>query len=164
MTRTMYRGAALVVTTLWIYALLLPAAEVRHFGELFHFTSAELLNPDGFHGGLGLMLLELGWLGPIEYSPAWYANIPLTVCVILMAFGRPPGKRLSLIGLTVAFTVFLPYWQISFSDDRGGHLAWEGGPAVWAWLAAFTVTTTASFMPGFPGDQPSELRKGDRRR
>ena len=85
----------------------------------------------------GYRLLEFGWAGPLQANIAWYANLPLALCIIQMLRGSPPGFNISRITASVVTTALLPF--AGYSIFGGWYPGYTRGPAEWLWLACFGV-------------------------
>ncbi len=87
---------------------------------------------------LGWRFLAYGWLGPVALSFAWYANIPLALCMIRMARGIAPNFLSSSIALFLALTVFIRAHHLGPMNED--HVNSFSGPGVYFGLVAFIMT------------------------
>lgn len=99
------------------------------------------LERNSFDSPMGWAVLALGWLiGPVSLSIAWYANIPLLVCIGTLFRGRVPNFWLASASLGLALTGLLPL-------HLSGQWSLLRGLAVWCWLGAFAaIWIPAAFM------------------
>lgn len=140
------RIAGLSILVLFSAALLSPSFQYMNAGR----TLGESLEV-----GKGWQLAAFGWIGPIGLCFAWFANIPLVVCVLKMLRGRPPGRRVSMVAACLALSVLLPHLILSFAD--GWHTGYLRGPAVWLWLSCFGIVLFVSKSPSLA--HPSEVEE-----
>lgn len=130
------RALAVLTVMLWIAALLSPARQITFgYGPHPHFSPFD-----------GWSLTKFGWLGPVAGIFAWYANPLLLVIVVRLARGHSPGRRLSLIAIALAATVFLPGFVFDFELDGRFHPTFIVGPAVWLWVGAFVVAALGNLL------------------
>jgi hypothetical protein len=86
--------------------------------------------------------IEVGWIGPLVLSVAWYGNFLLLICIVMLLRGRVPSFALATVSLGLAVSGLLP---IGGLEERWG-VPWSlvRGPAVWLWLASFVI----AWLPG----------------
>ena len=122
MRANVYRAFALIAVGTWTAALFSP------------FTDSGYVS-----SGTGMMLAKIGWLGPLVASIAWYANIPLAWIMIRMLRGLPPPRKITLFICGIAYTVLFPLKIWDFEVTGKFISEYLSGPAVWLWLASFTI-------------------------
>ena len=113
------RAAAILSMGLWLAAL------VGRFDVYLH----------GFGYNYGWFLLVLGWIGPLELSFAWFANIPYLICIYQLLRGQIPRTNMVLGSCALASTALVPHFELDKDGRFHPVLFW--GPAVWLWLLAF---------------------------
>jgi hypothetical protein len=116
-------------------ALFLPGHQSTSAGSILHHSDDVVP---------GWRLASLGWLGPLELCFAWFANIPLIICVVKMLRGSSPKQLTAVITSCLALSVLLP--QLIWQPADGWHTGHLYGAAVWLWLAAFGVVVLASML------------------
>ena len=129
------RIAGLIVICLFTAALFLPAHQSTSAGSILH--QSDDVVP-------GWRLASLGWLGPLELCFAWFANLPLIICVVKMLRGKSPKPPTAVITACLALSVLLP--QRIWQPADGWHTGHFHGPAIWLWLSCFTVILLASMQ------------------
>jgi len=127
---------------LWLAALFAPCSQVISASR---FVLQQVIAFRGYR------LAALGWLGPLSFSFAWYANIPYFYCVWKLLRGQSPPRRISLIALCLGLTALLPH--AIYSEVDGWHRAHFSGPAIWLWLAAYAINL-AFAIPSIPSSTP----------
>lgn len=121
--------AALLAVSFWLMSL---------------FADVQIYGPGRSMVG-GWFLLAVGWFaGPLSLSVAWYANIPLFVCLWRMLLGRLPNFWLASIALSIALSSLLPMLM-------GNMVTLVRGPGVWLWLASFLVIWIPPAFMRWPG-------------
>jgi len=95
----------------------------------------------------------LGWVAPLEFCVAWFANIPFVICVFKLLRGNMPGHFLSVFTAGLAASALLP--QLIFQPADGWHIGHVGGPAVWLWLVSIAVAVLGPRMVSRSGSTPS---------
>ena len=123
-----YWLSALLILLLFGISLACPVAAI---------TEASRASPRHVDYLTGLNLLAFGWLGPMQASFAWYANLPLVFCLVQMLRAQPPSFGLTSFTALLAATSLLPFANLSALD--GWHMGLVRGPAVWLWLASFCM-------------------------
>jgi hypothetical protein len=124
------RRIGLAVTlAIWIAALFAPCVQFVHG------------SPTPLHG---YRLAMFGWLGPLELSIAWYANILYFYCCYKLWRGQAPSRRVSTIALAIAWTAFVP--QLAYSEVYGWSRAYLTGPAIWLWVGAFAIHSVFAWI------------------
>ena len=128
-------GLFAIVATLWIAAMVTPDLATCAYGRP--------------QFALGYEALIKGWAGPLMmfWHPsfgmfAWYANVPLAICMVQMLRGDPPTLQWALPGLALALTAFAPLYF--YSDARGEDALCARGPGFWLWICSFAVTAAAA--------------------
>ncbi len=129
------RIAGLIVICLFSVALFLPGHQSTSAGSILH--QSDDIVP-------GWRLAILGWLGPLEFCFAWFANLPLIICVVKMLRGKSPKQLTAAITACLALSVLLP--QRIWQPADGWHTGHLYGAAVWLWLATFAVVVLASMQ------------------
>jgi hypothetical protein len=124
-----YRIGVAVSSALWIAALFAPCVQV------IHGTPTPLR---------GYRLALFGWLGPLELSIAWFANLPYFYCCMKLLRGNAPSRRAATVALLVALTALLP--QLAYSEVFGWTKASLAGPAIWLWLTAFVINFALAWI------------------
>jgi hypothetical protein len=132
--------AALIAALFWIVSLSVDV-QIYDFRDAAYDSRTK-----------GLILLIFGWLfGPLGLTVAWYANLPLLVCIGLMLFGRVPSFLTASVSLVLALTALFPMY---FWDPRwGGGLSFVRGPAIWLWLASFVTVWLAVALLAWPNSR-----------
>ena len=102
----------------------------------------EPLQPEG---GVGYILLFTGWLGPLGYNFAWFANFPFGLAVYRLVRGRRAGHIAATSSAVIGFSALIPHRTL----DPGFQWTSEilVGPAINLWLAAMAVVAVAQFFP-----------------
>lgn len=116
------RRALLVSAGLWLASLALPALR------------AEGANMPG------LDVLVTGWLGPLTFTFAWYANPFWVAGAIFMALGKAPPPAVVVPGLFLAATSLL---GVTVADDSGSYPA-TLLPGAYVWLMSFLAQLAAT--------------------
>ena len=85
----------------------------------------------------GLIILAMGWLGPLVGQFAWFANLLLPIALWVAAKSRSGARRFGLIlavllGLLAASAMF---WS-SVPMDNGENVIVRYRPGYWLWIAA----------------------------
>ena len=117
-------GLGLLAAALWV-------------GSLFADMGIYPLGNGVSHEDSGWVLLRWGWIGPLVLSVAWFGNILLLICIVMLLCGRIPNFVLATVSLGIAASGLLPIvgldprWDVPLSLVRG--------PAVWLWLASFVI-------------------------
>jgi len=122
------RIAGLIVICLFTAALFLPGHQSTSAGSILH-QSDDVVT--------GWRLASLGWLGPLELCFAWFANLPLIICVVKILRGKSPRPPTAVITACLGLSVLLP--QRIWQPADGWHTGHLYGTAVWPWLAGFGV-------------------------
>lgn len=142
MRATTLRCLALAAVLLWLLALPAPVRAIAIAIRGFHFAASD--SGEGYGYNLALM----GWLGPLGLSIAWYANIPFMIGLSQMMRGRPPASQLWRVTVCVAATSLLPHLFVSAT--WGLILVFHWGPALWLWLAAFSMLAIPDLCASHP--------------
>ena len=111
------RWAALVSVLLWAISLTLPA----------------IWGPEQTDY-MGYEVAIIGFLGLLVFNVAWFANLLLAPCLLLMVLGRPK-EWLALAAVALALTTFIPFDV--FGPDEGTAGPAQLGVGAFVWLAAF---------------------------
>ena len=86
----------------------------------------------------------LGWLAPLEFCFAWFANLPFAMCVFKLTRGAQPAAFLFAFTAGLAASALLP--QLIFQPGDGWHTGHVGGLAVWLSLASIAVAVLGPRM------------------
>ena len=130
--RSLYKIGGLVALLLWCASLIAPY-DIQYHGH----------PPRLEEGGRGYVLLLGGWLGPLNFSFAWYANLPLLYSIVKLLKGRPSSLWTATITAALAYSAFIPDRTRDWQMEQGAHESFVG-PALWYWLAASTVILAMS--------------------
>jgi hypothetical protein len=127
------RVTGFIVVGLFAASLFLPGHQRTSAGSIL--GQADDVVP-------GWRLASLGWLGPLELCFAWFANLPLIVCVVRMLRGKSPNRPVAIATACLALSVLLP--QRIWQPADGWHTGHFHGAAIWLWLSCFGVVLLAS--------------------
>lgn len=113
----------------WAYSLTLPAAYfVRFPGPV-----------------PGYDVLLLGWMGIVNFQPAWLANIGLFfVLLIFLHEGRPGGCLLVGGGIVMGLCAIAALFWDSWPQGTNYKTPIVRGPGFYFWIAAVAGTALAS--------------------
>ena len=136
-----YRIASIAALTLFTAALFLPVTAVAYK----HPENTQILQ--------GYFLATSGWLGPLTFCVAWYANIPFIRCVYRLARGQAPSENWAWAGAFLALSVFVPQYFWDLDGGTTSHIQYLYGPAIWLWLGGFAVILAAVYLPPGPPSQ-----------
>lgn len=141
--RLVRRGAAALAVLLWGAACFLPTFYVGP------------TTPPGFEklweGGL---VLAIGWLGPLVFTLAWYANIPWAIGVVQALLGKRPGRITTTIAFVLGLTMFA--MREAYGEGEGGHGPVSLRIGAFVWLASLLPLLAVAWMqPKSPKAPPA---------
>jgi hypothetical protein len=128
-----HRIAGIIAVACWITALTMPYdLSYTTFHRVDH--------------GPGWWLFAAGWIAPVGYCFAWYANVFFAIAVVRLITGTYPGYYLTTVGLLIALTALFPcaHFDWAYSSKT---LTFFRGPAIWIWLCGFAVIWLAAALP-----------------
>ncbi len=97
------------------------------------------------HATQGYIILEGGWIGPLDLQFGWFANPFMLWVTGRLLFDRRPGVLPSLIGLGLALSALA--WKTTPRGDAPGRdtiCAWHTG--FYLWIACAVVLAIVALM------------------
>ena len=131
-----FRVAAVFAGALWVAALFAT------FGSIMYGYASPQITANQ----PGRFLAEWGWLGPIQGSIAWYANLLLLWIMVRLVRGHFPGFKLPLIAAALSLSALLPEFVYDFEQDGKIHAVIIYGSAVWLWVGAFIAPSAIALL------------------
>lgn len=127
------RTIAIAAVAIYAAALIAPGYQLTEGGKILH-PRVEVI--------WGWRLAAFGWLGPLELSFAWFANIPLAICVIKIFRGKAPGHAIVAMAVCLGLSALLPLRV--FDPIYGWSMGFVRGPTIWLWLVSIAMTVVAA--------------------
>lgn len=90
---------------------------------------------------MGYEVALVGFMAMLVFNPAWFANLLLAPCVLIMALGRL-RPVLAFAAAALALTTFIPFDV--FGPDEGTAGRAQLGAGAYVWLAAFVPPIAAA--------------------
>jgi hypothetical protein len=97
----------------------------------------------GYDHAPGVFVLAIGWLGLLEFQPAWIANVLMViVAIMLLARQRAPVWLGIVTALIAACGLYLP----AIYDDRGEVPICHYHVGYYLWFVAAGVALIGTFL------------------
>lgn len=133
------RIVAVTCLTLWFWSLSLPVTLL---------SGNDTMN--------GLLVLQIGWLGPLAAEFGWFGNISLMILLIRMLWARKPTRLdLALAGASVAAAIDAMFWREMYFDS-GSKPIQAFGAGYYVWLSAILIPSLWTIWRRFQSKAPKQ--------